>query len=118
MKELCLQKKFKIAYPALFHVTGARFGNGVYFANKASYSASYTGSGGGACCMYLARVLVGRYCQGAKQLITPPSRDPARPELLFDSVVDNPTDPTIFVVFSDYQCYPEYLISFKKNVLS
>jgi hypothetical protein len=27
--------------------------------------------------------------------------------------VDNPANPTIFVVFYDNQCYPDYLITFK-----
>ena len=62
--------------------------------------------------MYLARVLVGRYCHGDPKLVVPPARDPLRPEILFDSVVDDTTNPRIFVAFSDSQCYPEYLIKF------
>ena len=45
-------------------------------------------------------------------MIVPPPKDPSRPEILFDSVVDNSANPTIFVVFFDNQCYPEYLIKF------
>ena len=62
--------------------------------------------------MYLARVLVGQYCGGGSKLIVPPARDPLRPEILYDSVVDDAASPAIFVVFSDSQCYPEYLIVF------
>ena len=96
-----------------FLSTGTALGKGVYFARDASYSMKYTiqGTGGGRY-MYLARVLVGRYCHGDPKLVVPPSRDPSRPEILFDSVVDNTANPGIFVVFSDSQCYPEYLITF------
>ena len=62
--------------------------------------------------MFYARVLVGLYCHGDSKLVVPPARDPLRPEVLFDSVVDDTTNPNIFVVFSDNQCYPEYLIKF------
>lgn len=66
----------------------------------------------GSRCMYLSRVLVGQYCNGNKDMVVPPPKDPSRPEILFDSVVDNCGTPTIFVVFNDTQCYPEYLIRF------
>ena len=69
------------------------------------------GTGGGSF-VYLARVLVGRYCHGDSKLVVPPPRNPLRPEILFDSVVDDTTSPRMFVVFSDSQCYPEYLIKF------
>lgn len=45
-------------------------------------------------------------------MIEPPPKDPTHPEILFDSVVDDTGNPTIFVVFRDNQCYPEYLIKF------
>ena len=72
---------------------------------------THQGTGGGRF-MYLARVLVGRYCHGDSEFVVPPPRDPLRSEILFDSVVDDPRNPQIFVVFSDSQCYPEYLIGF------
>ena len=98
--------------PSTFCVTGTAFGRGVYFARDASYSLGYTGGGGGNGYMYLARVLVGRFCQGNSSMILPPPRDPTRPDILYNSVVDNPSNPTIFVVFSDYASYLEYLINF------
>jgi len=61
--------------------------------------------------MYLARVLVGQYCVGNPAMIVPPPKNPLRPEILYESVVDNQVDPSIFVVFYDNQCYPEYLIT-------
>ena len=62
--------------------------------------------------MYLSRVLVGQYCNGNGDMIVPPPKDPSRPEILFDSVVNDTGNPSIFVVFFDNQCYPEYLIKF------
>ena len=85
----------------------------MYFARDFLYSTKYTGGGGEARYMYLARVLVGQYCQGNPSMIVPLPKNPSRPEILYDSVVDNPGNPSMFVVFYDAQCYPEYLITFK-----
>ena len=62
--------------------------------------------------MYLARVLVGQYCAGNSSMIVPPPKNLSRPETLYESVVNNTGDPSIFVVFYETQCYPEYLITF------
>uniref|UniRef100_A0A672RD52 Si:ch211-219a4.3 n=1 Tax=Sinocyclocheilus grahami TaxID=75366 RepID=A0A672RD52_SINGR len=55
-------------------------------------------------------VLTGDYTKGAGGMIVPPAKnancDP------YDTVVDNPNAPTIFVVFRDDNAYPEYLITF------
>ncbi|XP_068707161.1 protein mono-ADP-ribosyltransferase PARP14-like [Montipora foliosa] len=91
---------------------GMKYGRGVYFARDASYSARFTGRGVGSLYMYLARVLVGQYCKGNSAMIVPPPKDPSKPEILYDSVVDHISNPSIFVVFYDSQCYPEYLITF------
>ena len=92
-------------------VAGVAFGRGVYFARDASYSVGYA-RGSGSRYMYLARVLVGQYCVGNSSMIVPPPKDSSRPEILYDSVVNNVLNPSIFVVFYDFQCYPEYLITF------
>ena len=87
----------------------------MYFALHASYSARPTYSPpdvNGSRYMYLTRVLVGEYTQGRQGLIIPPVKDPNDPTDLYDSVVDNVQNPQIFVVFYDWQCYPEYLITF------
>ena len=87
----------------------------MYFARDALYSVKYAvvpGAVVGSRCMYLARVLVGQYCQGNQSTLVPPPRDPSKPEVLFDSVVNDVVNPGIFVVFFDNQCYPEYLIKF------
>ena len=62
--------------------------------------------------MYLARVLVGQYCVGNSGMIVPPPKDPSRPEVPYESTVNHLGNPSIFVVFFDNQCYPEYLITF------
>lgn len=81
----------------------------MYFARDASYSMDYTG--GSRRVMYLARVLVGRYCEGDWRMKKPPPINSEQPEILFDSMVDNINDPSIFVVYHDNQSYPEYLIT-------
>ncbi|XP_063100663.1 protein mono-ADP-ribosyltransferase PARP14-like [Cavia porcellus] len=92
------------------------FGKGTYFAVNANYSASDTYSSPdprGRKHMYYVRVLTGKYTQGNSSLIVPPSRDPQNPTDQYDTVTDNAKNPTIFMVFYDYQAYPEYLITFR-----
>ena len=92
--------------------SGTKFGQGTYFARDASYSLNYAKTGDGSHrYMYLARVLVGQYCVGNSSMKVPPEKDPSRPQILYESVVDNQVNPCIFVVFYDNQCYPEYLIT-------
>lgn len=98
-------------FVCLFYI-GTALGRGVYFARDASYSVPYARAGTGGRFMYLARVLVGQYCQGNSSMIVPPPKNPSRPEILYESVVDNQGNPSVFVVFYDTQCYPEYLITF------
>jgi len=63
--------------------------------------------------MFYARVLTGEYAQGKTGLKVPPAKNPSKSSvILFDSVVDKMDAPTMYVVFSDAQCYPEYLITF------
>ena len=60
--------------------------------------------------MFLAKVLTGEYVRGNSQYIQPPPRNSERD--LYDSCVDNTTNPSVFVIFRDTQAYPEYLITF------
>ena len=93
------------------------YGNGVYFAIHASYSAKPTYSPpdpSGMRYMYLARVLAGDYTVGKQGLVVPPNKkNPNDPTETYDTVVDQIPNPTIFVTFYDWQCYPEYLITFQ-----
>lgn len=93
------------------------YGKGTYFAVNASYSANDTYSRpdiNGIKHMYYVRVLTGNYTVGNQSLIVPPSRDPQNPTDLYDTVTDNRARPSLFVVFYDYQAYPEYLITFRR----
>ena len=90
---------------------GVVYGRGVYFARDAQYSLNYASGGDGGRHMYLARVLVGQYCVGNSKMLVPPPKNSSKPEILYESVVDNQGNPSIFVVFYDNQCYPEYLIT-------
>ena len=64
--------------------------------------------------MFLCRVLVGDYCLGKQDAVTPDPR-PGSAVDLYDSTVDNVQDPKIFVTYHDPQVYPEYLIEFVKH---
>ena len=92
------------------------YGEGAYFAVNASYSARKTYSppdANGNRFMFYARVLTGTYAQGHKGLKVPPAKDPSKSTvILYDSVVDNMKAPNMYVVFTDAQCYPDYLITF------
>ncbi|XP_053774410.1 protein mono-ADP-ribosyltransferase PARP15 isoform X2 [Desmodus rotundus] len=92
------------------------YGKGTYFAVDASYSAndSYARpDGSGRKHVYVVRVLTGAYTRGHEELISPPSKNPFNPTDLFDSVTNDVQLPKVFVVFFDYQAYPEYLITFR-----
>ncbi|KAJ8350478.1 hypothetical protein SKAU_G00256080 [Synaphobranchus kaupii] len=93
----------------------AAIGNGTYFAVSASYSASNTYSvpdAQGQKYMYLCRVLTGDFTTGRGGMIVPPPKSNSS-HLLYNSVTDNPTNPSMFVIFNDIQAYPEYLITFR-----
>ncbi|XP_040273545.1 protein mono-ADP-ribosyltransferase PARP14-like [Bufo bufo] len=94
----------------------ASFGNGVYFAENASYSANQTYSppdpNTGERFIYQVKVLVGRHTKGQQGMKHPPSRTENDPFDYYDSLTDKDTNPSMFVVFHDDQAYPEYLITF------
>ncbi|XP_043106136.1 protein mono-ADP-ribosyltransferase PARP14-like isoform X1 [Puntigrus tetrazona] len=93
---------------------GAMYGNGSYFAVDPQYSAQgYSKPDAkGHKRMYLARVLVGDYIQGKQGLPVPPAKSSSSADL-YNSVTDNMTTPSMFVIFNDVQAYPEYLITFQ-----
>ena len=93
------------------------YGKGVYFARDASYSTYPLYSQRDASdvqSIFLARVVVGEYCRGVKDALTPAERD-ATTHALYDSTVDDPQNPNIFVTYKDGQAYPEYLVKFKQD---
>jgi len=90
---------------------GTTLGKGVYFSINASYSERYsTADSNGDRKMFLCRVSHGDFCVGRSDLMVPDPK-PGTNEL-FDSTVDNVTNPTVFVVYHDAQVYPEYLVTF------
>ena len=98
-----------------FFLAATAYGKGVYFAKNASYSASNTYSprdANGYKYMYLVRALTGVFTRGDSSMIVPPYKDSANFKE-YDSVVDNPSNPSIFVIFSDALVYPDYLITFE-----
>ncbi|XP_014588336.1 protein mono-ADP-ribosyltransferase PARP15 isoform X3 [Equus caballus] len=97
------------------------FGKGTYFAVDASYSANDAYSradSSGRKHIYVVRVLTGVYTVGHAAIKSPPPKNPDNPTDLFDSVTDDTRHPKLFVVFSDHQAYPEYLITFRKKNVS
>ena len=67
--------------------------------------------------MLACRVVVGEYCKGRTEDVTPSIRDEKR-QILFDSTVglrngDTMESPTMYLTYHDAQAYPEYLIMFK-----
>ena len=95
---------------------GTVFGKGSYFAVDASYSHCYanaTRDEQSSQFMFLAKVLVGLYVKGERNYQRPPRKEPSNPASdLYDSCVDNESNPKIFVVFDKDQFYPEYLITY------
>uniref|UniRef100_A0A8C7HV76 Poly [ADP-ribose] polymerase n=1 Tax=Oncorhynchus kisutch TaxID=8019 RepID=A0A8C7HV76_ONCKI len=93
----------------------AMYGNGTYFAVSARYSASNTYSRPdpqGQKYIFLCRVLTGDFTTGRQGMIVPPAKNTTSAQL-YDSVTDNLSGPSMFVVFNDIQAYPEYLITFR-----
>ena len=91
------------------------YGKGVYFAKEAEYSARDVYSkpnGRGEQFIFLCQVLVGDYCQGKQDALTPDTRAGLN---LYDTTVDSVQDPKIFVTYHDAQPYPQYLIKFIRH---
>ncbi|NXX75523.1 PAR12 polymerase, partial [Urocolius indicus] len=95
---------------------GTMYGKGSYFARDASYSHEYCSASGGRYTMFVAHVLVGDFVQGSPKYLRPPSRA-SNSNRLYDSCVDNPTDPSIFVIFEKHQIYPAYILEYSINTL-
>jgi len=88
------------------------YGKGVYFAAEASYSSSRTyakPNAQGVQQMLMCRVVIGEYCKGVRDALTPSVRHGNQ---LYDSTVDNESNPSIYVTYHDAQAYPEYLVKF------
>lgn len=92
------------------------YGQGVYFAKRASLSVLDRYSppdSEGHKAVFVARVLTGDYGQGRRGLRAPPPRPPGHALLRYDSAVDCLPRPSIFVIFHDTQALPTHLITCK-----
>lgn len=95
---------------------GTLYGQGVYFAKRASLSVLDRYSppdSEGHKAVFVARVLTGDYGQGRRGLRAPPPRPPGHALLRYDSAVDCLPRPSIFVIFHDTQALPTHLITCK-----
>ncbi len=93
------------------------YGRGTYFARDASYAAGDAYSqpdAAGLKRMFLASVLVGDACPGARTDVVPSQPRPGGdgPLDMCDTTVDNAQCPSIFVTYKDQQQYPAHLITF------
>ncbi|KAJ8778090.1 hypothetical protein J1605_013950 [Eschrichtius robustus] len=96
---------------------GTLYGQGVYFAKRASLSVLDRYSppdAEGHKAVFVARVLTGDYGQGRRGLRAPPPRPPGHALLRYDSAVDCLPRPSIFVIFHDTQALPTHLITCKR----
>ncbi|XP_048249388.1 protein mono-ADP-ribosyltransferase PARP14-like [Haliotis rufescens] len=86
-------------------------GEGIYFTAFDPITKTQTD---GSQYAYLCRVLVGKNAKGVPGLRDPTSQ-PADDSSFYHSVVDDVGKPSTYVVFSDAQVYPEYLVTYKIN---
>ena len=101
-------------YGHYVYIPAVVYGQGVYFAKEFSYSAQGTYSpakvSSGEKFVFLCKILTGHHVVGDQQMRYLPIRTG---NITYDSAVNNSTNPTIFVIFSDAQAYPEYIVTFK-----
>uniref|UniRef100_A0A3Q0RCC6 Poly [ADP-ribose] polymerase n=1 Tax=Amphilophus citrinellus TaxID=61819 RepID=A0A3Q0RCC6_AMPCI len=61
--------------------------------------------------IFVSKVLTGDYTKGCHSMKTAPLKETGDIPLRYDSVTDNITKPSMFVIFNDTQAFPEYLIT-------
>uniref|UniRef100_A0A7S1Q365 Poly [ADP-ribose] polymerase n=1 Tax=Neobodo designis TaxID=312471 RepID=A0A7S1Q365_NEODS len=89
------------------------FGQGLYFARKVHDAGKTLAKPNGNREMIVARVSCGKYATGSKGIRRPPPLDPSKPTMaLYDSCVDNVKSPSVHIVFSNNQAYPEYIVEY------
>lgn len=93
--------------------TGAIWGDGTYFARDASYSHDYalrvTGSAAPTRRLLLCEVLTGEHCQGARGMKLLPTKPSGG---TYDSLVDDPTNPSIFVIQDGWQARVKLIVDY------
>ncbi|KAK3587573.1 hypothetical protein CHS0354_004863 [Potamilus streckersoni] len=95
--------------------TGARYGQGAYFASEARYSDAYaTPDDKKHKFMFVAKVLVGKYCLGYQEYKKPPYLDDENKKKgTYDTCVNHILHPNVYCVFDKNQYYPEYLVEYE-----
>eukprot|EP01084_Bolivina_argentea_P006907 13044_1 len=90
------------------------YGSGTYFACDASRSERYAAKTSDGCYkMFLCKVLCGEMCVGKKDITL--RNWPKKPTgLIYDSLVDSKSNPSVFVIHDDVRVYAMYIIHFKK----
>eukprot|EP01084_Bolivina_argentea_P283694 485960_1 len=91
----------------------AVFGQGSYFAKNAKYSVNYAAPmSNGIRKMFMCKVICGKSTKGCKSygLKSWPKK---KNGLMYDSLVNDEKNPTIFVIHENYRCYPLFVIYFK-----
>ncbi|XP_053378640.1 protein mono-ADP-ribosyltransferase PARP12-like [Mercenaria mercenaria] len=92
--------------------TGTLYGKGCYIATSSKYS-DYYADVGEDIVMFVAKILPGAYVRGKKEYKRPPHKDEGNlSSELYDSCVDDESNPQKFVIFDNNQIYPEYLITY------
>ena len=95
--------------------TGAKWGDGTYFARDAKYSNEYaTRLPTGQKQMIVADVIVGRWTLGSKGLNECPIIE-GEQFVRYNSLVNDVKNPSIFVVQHSSQAYPAYVITYHIN---
>ncbi|XP_036949415.1 protein mono-ADP-ribosyltransferase PARP10 isoform X2 [Acanthopagrus latus] len=90
------------------------YGQGVYFAVNSALSVQDQYSppnADGYKFIFVSKVLTGDYTKGCHSMKTAPLKETGDIPLRYDSVTDDITKPTMFVIFNDTQAFPEYLIT-------
>ncbi|GAA6226962.1 poly [ADP-ribose] polymerase 10 [Lates japonicus] len=90
------------------------YGQGVYFAVNSSLSVQDQYSppnADGHKFIFVSKVLTGDYTKGCHSMKTAPLKETGDIPLRYDSVTDDITKPSMFVIFNDTQAIPEYLIT-------
>lgn len=90
------------------------YGQGVYFAVNSALSVQDQYSppnADGHKFVFVSKVLTGDYTKGCHSMKTTPLKEAGDVPLRYDSVTDDITKPSMFVIFNDTQAVPEYLIT-------
>lgn len=110
----CLHQVLSHLLMFWFLHTATVYGQGVYFAVNSALSVQDQYSppnADGYKFIFVSKVLTGDYTKGCHSMKTAPLKETGDIPLRYDSVTDNITKPSMFVIFNDTQAFPEYLIT-------